>query len=103
MRWGNIDVEFDTSEFAEADVDAAARAVEARLPGFGDRLPQGSMIVLGRHGFSGEYVGAYQVGAGRPHEITKKAWRARKAASLLLDAIASGIAADISMLRPREL
>lgn len=100
ISWDNIDVEFDTATFAEAEIEAAVRAVETRLPGFGNRVPPGSMIVLSRHGYSGEYVGAYQVGVGRPHEIARKARSARKAAGVLLAEIASRITADISTLRP---
>lgn len=102
LRWANIEVEFDTSVFAQADIEAAVRAVEARLPGFGDRVPPGTLIALSRHGFSGDYVGAYQVGAGRPREVAKRAWTARRAAGKLLDEIASDVSADISPLRPRE-
>lgn len=101
LSWGNIEVEFDESVFAQNDVAAAISAVETRLPDFGDRVPPGTLIALSRHGYSGDYVGAYQVGAGRPREVAKRAWTARRAVGKLLDEIASDISADISPLRPR--
>lgn len=101
LSWGNIAVEFDTTVFAEADIAGAIGAVEARLPGFADRVPAGTLIALSRHSYSGDYVGDYQVASGRPREVAKRAWTARSAARKLLDAIASNISADISPLRPR--
>jgi hypothetical protein len=71
------------------------------LPGFSERVPPGSFIVFGQHGFSGEYTGSYQVGAGWPAQISKRAWSARRPAGALLTEIASGISVDISPLRPK--
>ena len=99
--WGNIDVEFDALVFAAADVEAATRDVDRRLPGFSNRVPPGTFIVLDRHGFSGEYTGSYQVGAGRPSQIAKRAWSARRAVNALVAEIASLISAEISPLRPK--
>lgn len=102
LTWGNIKVEFDTSVFGEADIAGAVSAVDARLPGFADRVPPGTLISLSRHSYSGDYVGDYQVDRGRPREVAKRAWTARRAARKLLDEIASSISADISPLRPRS-
>ena len=103
LIWGNIEVEFDTIVFGEADIVDAVRAVEARLPGFANRVPPGTLISLSRHSYSGDYVGDFQVGIGRPREVAKRAWTARRAAKKLLDDIASNISADISPLRPRGM
>ena len=102
LRWGNIDVEFDATVFAVQDVEAAVRGVEARLGGFGDRVPSGTMILLSRHAFSGDYVAAYQVGAGAPREVAKRAWTARRAVNKLLEDLASRISGEISPLRPKR-
>jgi len=102
LSWGNIEVEFDKGIYAAADVADAIRRVEARNPGFGDRVPPGTLIALSRHSFSGDYVGDYQVDNGRPREVARRAWSARRAVRKLLDDIASRISADISPLRPRN-
>lgn len=99
IGWGNITIEFEPALFASADIEAASRAVDADQPGFSGRVPAGSLILLGKHGYSGEYFGSYQVGAGRPRTVEMKARSARNAARALLAEIAARIAAELSPLR----
>lgn len=102
LSWGNIEIEFITGDYDIVDIQSAIQDVEKQFPSFASRVPDGTVIILGRHHYSGEFVGAYQIGRGAPAEVSVRAQTSKKAARHILNDIASKVLSEISILRHRS-